>query len=185
MMQSSFKKKIINIIRTYRKQGYTVSQIRSILEKQGYPQHLTEEFLAKAEHPIKNEKIIIAILIIVITIAVIPLVYWFLPKGQSCTDISCFLKAANECGKASLKQDVKGTIFELQTNNCQFSKKVLKIAAEEPQEINNILKGTSMTCSFAKEAFPEDLVTTLSKTLEQCDGSLKEAIQHIQTSLAV
>lgn len=101
-------------------------------------------------------------------------------------DEECFITYANECKKATLSQSTKGAVFQYGStissevrSDCSLVKRVDSLDESEPQEIRDIFEGTSMTCTYEQGNFNPELVTTITRGLENCEGTLKTAIYEL------
>ena len=188
MLKSSFENKITKLILKYRKNGYNEYQIKLALIRQHYPSNIIHDLLAKAKAPEKKEHHFNLVYTLIVIILIIPLLTFtsfklFTPKYEPCSNIFCFLAVSNNCGKAIYTQEIEGTVFLLKTSNCELIKQVKEISSNEPQEIKSLLKDKSMKCKYNKIELPEELVTSVSKSLEYCDGELKDIILSIKDQL--
>ncbi|MBN1386660.1 hypothetical protein JW968_06860 [Candidatus Woesearchaeota archaeon] len=124
---------------------------------------------------------------LIILIALLAFIYW--PREMTSgikdcdSDKTCFILAAQECTPAEYIEDDLGTItmFSIDSD-CIMTKKIIKLSAEEPDEIKNLFFDKSLTCQYQLGNFNTDWVDTLTGSLYLCEGPLKEAIYEVMIS---
>jgi len=188
MLKPFFEKRLIKLIEKYRKKGYNEYQIKLALIRQHYPSNIINNLLVKAKAPEKREHHFNLVYTLIVIILIIPLLTFtsfklFTPKYEPCSNIFCFLAVSNKCGKAIYTQEIEGTVFLLRTSDCELIKQAKEISSNEPEEIKSLLKDKSMKCKYSKDEFPEELITSISKSLEYCSGELKDVILSIKDQL--
>ncbi|MEM4263768.1 MAG: hypothetical protein QW666_02640 [Candidatus Woesearchaeota archaeon] len=115
--------------------------------------------------------IIISILCIILIAAM--LLFFVTPI---CLTESCFINAANECGHAKYKNNIKGTEVRFETEGCVLTKTIISLGPEEPEEIKKVFQGKSMTCRYQQNNFDPLYITSLTGLINTCEGELKEEI---------
>ena len=93
-----------------------------------------------------------------------------------CSTESCFISKANKCMAATFMNQIEGTTFYYETNNCVLTKKIQDLDPSEPQEIVDAFLGKSMTCKFNKNDFSPLFLNSVTGYLEACKGPLKDKI---------
>lgn len=91
-------------------------------------------------------------------------------------DQTCFIAKANACEKASLKENVEGSIAEYKTNNCILTKEIIEFSENEPEQVKDFFKNKKMTCEHIKNNFDITLIQGVSTNINDCEGELKNAI---------
>ena len=144
--------------------------------------------------PVPRRKINVRLVggILAALIVIILSLLWILsPSVKDCgSDEDCFVEYANQCTPVKLSQTTEGTIFKYATgvkyqvdSDCKLTKAIDKLDAQEPEEIRMMFEGKSMVCSYTKGDFNSDLVKTITKGLDVCDGPLKTAIYEMIIAL--
>lgn len=94
----------------------------------------------------------------------------------NCTTEECFVSKANNCMAATYTNQIEGTTFYYETNNCVLRKTVQDMDPGEPQTVVNAFLGKSMRCKFNKNDFSPLLINSVTGYLEACEGPLKDSI---------
>ncbi|MBS3138023.1 hypothetical protein J4232_06335 [Candidatus Woesearchaeota archaeon] len=181
------RKRIDDYIHTEYQKGFTLDQIQNALLKAGYKEGIVKELLKKyvttgkalGYNPLlhKSQLIIGLVLLVVIIFFVFYLKSF---SAVDCTNEQCFLENANNCNAARYQITVDQIQYEFTTDNdCNVVKKIVKLSDEEPKEIKELIEGKSMTCSYVKNNFNQELLTTLLSGLDKCTGQLKEGLYEI------
>jgi len=98
-----------------------------------------------------------------------------------CNTEDCFISKANKCMAATFMNQIEGTTFYYETNNCVLTKKIQNLDPSEPQEIIDAFLGKSMTCKFNKNDFSPLFLNSVTGYLEACEGPLKDKILEATT----
>jgi len=118
-----------------------------------------------------------------IVIAVILIIIFIFPSvaigSKKCADKACFVTAANNCENVILEQNEEGSTFKYEAKSCVLTKTAVNLNIDEPQEMKDLLEGKSLQCTYITGAFNEDWTDTLSLSLEDCSGELKDAIDEL------
>jgi hypothetical protein len=173
--------KIKTWIKEQRKKGSKNSEIRSAMLDKGYSNEIANKLLRKSNVP---NYILYALIIVLIGIGIyflIPFITSFVSglSAQVCSTQDCFIAAANECKSVKIQQNEAGSLFDYSEKNCILTKTLTKMNETEPQEMVDLLQGKSLTCTYAKGSFNTDWINTLSLSLENCSGDLKDAIDEL------
>jgi hypothetical protein len=95
-------------------------------------------------------------------------------------DQSAFIAAANNCTDTTVTiTDAVGTFQYTSSDNCVFTKTLVRLNQSEMQEMKTMLEGKNMTCLYTKGNFDPRLVTSLVGGIEYCSGDLKDDITHL------
>lgn len=184
MIQQSFEKKIINLINKYRLKGFNDYQIKLALIRQHYPSNTIDHLLKTAVPHKKKDHNFNILFTIVAIVLIIPLISFasykiFTPKYEECTNIFCFTVLANKCENAKYSANVGGINFIFKTSNCELIKEVKDLSQDENNNEFKLL-GKSMKCKFNRDEFPQKLITTMSESLEYCNGNLKDTVLSLE-----
>ena len=88
-----------------------------------------------------------------------------------------FLDKANNCQTATMEKEIGTITMKLKVNDdCSITKTVVAVAETEPEAIQDLFLGTTMTCTYDKGMFDETYVNQISGNLGYCSGSLVDAI---------
>lgn len=88
-----------------------------------------------------------------------------------------FLDKANNCKPAIMDKEIGTITMELKINDdCSITKTVIDVLDTEPEAIQDLFLGASMTCTYDKGMFDEDYVNQISGNLGYCSGSLVDAV---------
>jgi len=123
---------------------------------------------------------LLIIIVILVAIVILPSVTL---GSKKCADKSCFIAAANNCENVVFEQDEEGSIFKYASKDCVLTKTAVKLNIDEPQEMKDLLEGKSLTCEYLTGAFNEDWTDTLSLSLDDCSGELKDAIDELAAAV--
>lgn len=101
------------------------------------------------------------------------------PQNSRCSDKTCFITAANDCGSLEITMQEDIGTFRYSSSpsfsqNCTFTKTLVSLNSSESQAMKNMLEGKNMTCRYTKGKFDQRLVTTLTGGMEYCRGDLKD-----------
>lgn len=123
-------------------------------------------------------------LIAIITIIVIFILIFYNSKNViDCgNDADCFLENARNCTDAIYTRDINGTLIYHKIKGCTLTKEITNMGKDEPEEIVKMFLNKKLTCEYTKETFKDELVTTLTKSLEMCDGPLKDSLYDLIVS---
>ncbi len=183
LMDPAQEKRIMKILLFYKKKGYTDAQLKNLLIQKSYPSNIREHLLRKASRHTKFLHLLPYVMLVLVILIILAPFLRFLIPAASCPDELCFIKKANACEYAKFTQTKDGTAFLLSTNNCVLTKKVKTIAADEPPEIRSLLEGKVMKCTYQENNFPNGLATMISQSLNECEGDLRDVIEHLKSSL--
>lgn len=172
---------LINWIKEQIAAGASVSSVKRQLIERGYEKGIVNSLIFRA----RTRRFLLfgAIILTAIVLGIVLFLWLRTPSSQtyfettSCDTLACFSEAANNCSESSYQQNIAGTLFYFTSKNCVLTKTVQQINETEPQEIKDLFKDTGMICTYSKNNFNVELVTTLTKGIENCEGSLKDAIE--------
>ena len=177
------EKELKKYIKAALKQGSTKEEIKETLLKKSYPKQIINKLLNDSlkEKPIFSLTQLAILTIIILALIILIGIFLFpkITKTTECTNQECFISAANDCESAFLEQDEEGSLFSYKTENCILTKTAVKLSEDEPVEIIEQFEGSSMTCSYEKNNFDIDLLTTLTLGIENCSGPLKDALDDL------
>lgn len=102
------------------------------------------------------------------------------PMAGSCQDKACFIAAANDCRdmNVTITEDI-GTFAYTSSQDCTFTKTLVRLNNSEMQEMKTLLEGKNMMCIYTKGKFDQRLVSTLIGGMENCDGDLKDDLGNL------
>ena len=172
MLSTAQKRELKKTIKKARSLGYSDAEIRQKLIALKYPENYIDQLLKK---PINLKPLIILGIIIVLAV-IFTSVIFFSPFSKTCKTQDCFITAANNCESATYTTSYETLTLKLSTKDCIFTKKVTKVESSEPQDVIDLFKNKELTCQYQKNQFNLDWLTTMSKSLNNCQGSLKDAI---------
>lgn len=178
-MTSDMGKTVKSWIKEARKRGFSDERIRRELLGKGYSSNMVEEVLEFSEINFKKYLPISLGVIVVVALIVLGVIYVPSLLTQKCTTDQCFIDAANQCKSVEMDKNLGGSVYSLSERNCLFTKTVKTVNATETPEIIALLKDTSMTCSYDKNGFNDNLITTLSLGIDNCSGDLKDALEQL------
>jgi hypothetical protein len=93
---------------------------------------------------------------------------------------AAFVAAANNCTATNaVIADEVGTFQYTSSDNCTFTKTLVRLNESEMQEMKTMLEGKSMTCNYTQGSFDPRLVTSLVGGIEHCSGDLKDDITNM------
>ncbi|MBI5393634.1 hypothetical protein HZA96_07245 [Candidatus Woesearchaeota archaeon] len=181
------RKKVDDYVHAEYQKGFALDQIQNALLKAGYKENIVKEMLKKyvtsgkamQSNPLLHKsQIIIGLILLGFIIFVAVYLKSFSPFD--CASEQCFLEKADNCNAARYQITIDQIQYEFTTDNdCNVVKKIVKISNEEPIEIKNLIESKSMTCSYTKGNFNQELLTTLLSGLDKCSGQLKEGLYEI------
>lgn len=90
-------------------------------------------------------------------------------------DRECFIKAANKCQEATLRQNNAG-IIRFDTANCALKKTIETFAPDEVNSVKLLFQGKTMSCKYDKGTFDEELLDGIAGGLGLCTGELSDAV---------
>jgi hypothetical protein len=107
--------------------------------------------------------------------------FFLLAGPENCGgDKDCFITNAQSCNPSILELDDGGTITTYEVNEaCVMVRTMTKLAESEPQEVKLLFENRSMVCTYSRGQFDVNLVNTITRGLENCDGSLKDSIYEL------
>jgi len=94
-----------------------------------------------------------------------------------CSTKQCFVNAANE-GTPAVFENKVATISLMHTveESGVYNKLVTNVDTSEPQKIQDLFLGASMTCYYPDGEFDPDYVDMISGNIIPCEGPLVDAI---------
>lgn len=125
-------------------------------------------------------RIFLPLLIVAIVIIALLVVFVSGAPKDCGTDEACFVRLANDCKAAKLKNTVDTTTIEYVTKDCQLTKKIVGLSPDEPQEVRDLFMGLRMTCNYAEDNFDPAYIDEISGNLETCTGSLATVIRELR-----
>ena len=162
------------------KKGYDQEVVVKHLLKSGISRRQIAEAMDFSKKKKKHQPILksnIWIYAGLITIALIIFIFgivYFSPVH--CTTYKCFTDKANNCDAATFENQIEGTTFFYETNNCVLTKTVKEMDSSEPKAVVNTFLGKSMRCRYNKNYFSPLFLNSITGGLEACTGNLKDAI---------
>ena len=200
------EKDLQKYIHSAHKAGYTPSQIRNILLRNGFTKqdisrHLKEEsskeksneknvdklkqkfsafFQMLSPRKWGNVSLAIYFLALVVLLAILFILLMLSRNDEfplSPTDI--FLEKANNCKESQTTFDVQGSTLLITAKDCILTKEFIDFSIEEPEELVAFLQNKSMACPYNEHTL---MISHLSLTygLNECTGSLKDALYDIR-----
>lgn len=127
--------------------------------------------LPKIPHA-KGMTAVIFLIVFFAAIGVYMLVY-----PTACATENCFVRHANNCGKATYSNIIGGTTVLYEANNCVLRKTITAMSPEEPKTMVEAFLGKNMLCKYKEGDFSPLYLNTLSGLLTTCEGDLRTAIQ--------
>lgn len=129
----------------------------------------------------KAKYIFLTLLILVIVTALVYYLYiTYTKEAKVCDSLDCFLESASACEPAVYVTKIATATIELKIDpGCTLIKKILRLDKTEPPEITAYFTGKEMTCFYDKGSFNQALATKLSGPLDECTGTLVDAIKAI------
>lgn len=176
MLHPSLEKKLIKKIKKYQEQGFNNYQIKLALIRQHYPSHIIESLITLAstesKHHQLNKDLILAVIGIVVLIPLMVFTTYNVFKTEYllCDSEECFIEAANACEAAVYRQESALSTFLIKTKGC----KLIKEAEVIGDELLYGAQGTVMICRYEETAFNPELITTMTRGIDDCMGDLKE-----------
>ena len=178
-MASDMEKTVKSWIKEARKRGFSDERMRRELLGKGYSSGMVEKALEHSNIDFKKYGLISLGVIVAIAIIVLGIIYIPSLITQKCTTDLCFITAANQCRSVEMDRNIAGSVYSLSEKNCVLTKTIKTVNATETPVITALLKGTSMTCSYDKNGFNDNLMTTLSLGIDNCNGDLKDALEQL------
>lgn len=132
---------------------------------------------------VKKPKSKLWILILLLIIALAGAVYLYLPKDCG-TDKNCFIQKAQTCSKAGVIAYKEGNefIYEIKDktgSDCVFYVKMNRMKENTDYNLVKILEGKDMICRMPLENFKINPLADTKDIIDNCSGSLKEALQQL------
>jgi len=178
-MASDMEKTVKSWIKEARKHGFSDERIRREMLGKGYSSSMVEKILESPNIDFKKYGLISLGIITVIGLIVLGVIYIPSLIPQKCITDQCFISAANQCKSVEMDKNLGGSVYSLSERNCIFTKTVKTVNETETPEITALLKDASMTCSYDRNGFNDNLVTTLSLGIDNCSGDLKDALEQL------
>jgi len=98
---------------------------------------------------------------------------------QTCPDKECFIEKAQSCGIVSLEEQEEFGLVRYESRDCTFTKTVVKLGADEEEQLRNLIEGTSLSCGYAEGNFNIRWMYSLYAGFEECDGELKDTLEQL------
>jgi len=96
---------------------------------------------------------------------------------QECPTKQCFIDAANAGTPAVFENKVATiTLMHMVEEPGVYLKTVTDVDTSEPQEIQDLFLGATMTCYYDEGNFDADYVDMISGNIVPCEGTLVDAI---------
>ena len=184
-IDTAIKKKVEEYIHAEYEKGYTIDQIYNALLKSGYPDQFCKDLLKKYMNMPKKSSIIMHKSQIIIGLIILAFIVFFVIYIKSfsaadCSSEQCFLEKAQQCKASKYTAENQGIEFRFTTDNqCNFEKEIISLSPGEPNAIQELLQGKSMTCKYQKNNFNEQYLSTLLFGIDKCSGTLKEGLYEI------
>jgi len=141
----------------------------------------TERLLGRKKRDLVKPFLIVAAVVLLIII-----VLFALPKGEqqvatvTCDTRACFVELADECKPAQFTTKVETATIQLTTSNdCVLTKRIIALDPAELVQVRNLFEGTEMTCTYAQDYFDADYIDMISGNLNQCSGTLVDAVRAV------
>ncbi len=171
--------KIIKKIIKYRKDGFNDYQIKLSLIRNNYPPHTIDNLLEESLNYREKEHHIQLIISIIALIVILPLLFLSLkmtasPEYETCTNEYCFIAQSKLCRPALFETTIGDFSVLFTSESCTVTKKVTGYHGED-SELNNLI-GKSLTCSYEKYLFDKEHLKSLSYSIENCHGDLRNHV---------
>ncbi|MBW2980345.1 hypothetical protein KY360_02935 [Candidatus Woesearchaeota archaeon] len=176
-------KEIKNYLGTNIKKGFKEEDLVNYLISTG----VSKEDISKAQEELRAAPIlkpyyrgaVIAASALIMAVIVFSILQ--LGKTVDCGfEKECFIKQANRCQPAILRESVIGTTIVYTTENCMLTKGIQRTAPSESRQVETIFKGKTMQCPYEKDNFNPLLVESIITSTEECTGELKVALNEIR-----
>lgn len=127
--------------------------------------------------------LVLGLIILILVAALGACLYFYYPRDCK-TDSGCFIKAAQTCSKAKVITYKEGNefIYEIKikkNNDCIFYVKINKMKEGVDYNLVSLLQGKDMLCQIPLEKFRQNPLADTKDIIDNCSGSLKEAIQQL------
>jgi hypothetical protein len=111
-------------------------------------------------------------------VIIVPLIlYITLPSSIiNCDTIECFVSNSNNCSSVMFVEKNDIGEFRYFSNDCLFTKTLVKSGENEAIEIKEVVEGKSLYCNYNSGEFNEKWLTDISSEIDFCWGDLKEVI---------
>lgn len=160
--------------------GHSEKVIREYLQKKGYSAAVISQGFNNAKRPdlprFNTRTIEIVGAVVIIGIIVIALL--LTGTANECNDDLCFIQNAQECKDTTYikEEGTTGSLVLYEINGCTLEKSIYTFAPEEPVEIVQLFGDRVMTCSYTKNGFDEEWISSLVAGIDSCSGDLRDAI---------
>jgi len=95
----------------------------------------------------------------------------------TCMTKECFIASANDCKAVQMTfSEEAGNFTYAVSSDCLFTKTLTTPNPQETQDMKNLLKGKSLSCTYEKGNFDERWANYLIFGTEYCEGELKEIL---------
>lgn len=194
-------KQLKSYIKKYYKVGFNKDSLSKTLIDSGYDKKIVAQELANFEENYKktfSERFktwenkfktrlfskphhfskLYAILGVVFIIIVAFVLVLFLFQEKNCNyDKQCFIESALKGDSVSVKEEIIGSTLEYEFDGTTLIKRFVSFDSTEPQEVQDLLKGKKMTCTF--DTFDETIIDGIFGGIEYCEGELKDVVYEL------
>ncbi|MBI3032385.1 hypothetical protein HYY69_02830 [Candidatus Woesearchaeota archaeon] len=189
MIDAQLELKVKNYIRSQYEKGHTFDVIETTLIDHGYPKDFVKGLIKNSvrnyeySHVLKSPaQITLGVILIIMVIGFFFYLRSNIPK--TCDTKECFLERVQDCQATKYMHQGDKLTYELVTDKrCMLTKKVIAVADTEPGQVKTLLLDKSMDCSYERNAFNEQYLTTMLGGIQTCTGPLKEAFYEVLISV--
>lgn len=119
-------------------------------------------------------------ILVVVIVALLGLLYFFMMPANCGDDSACFIEYANSCENAVMRKAVGTASFKFRANNCLLEKEIIGFSEEEPEAVKSLFTGLSMECSYSEGRFDANFINSLAGGIDKCSGKLKDTILEVR-----
>jgi len=119
-------------------------------------------------------------ILVIVIIALLGLLYFFMMPTNCGDDSACFIELANSCDNAVLVKTIETANYKFSTKNCVLEKEIKSFTAEEPDAVKRLFTGLSMECPYEEGKFDVNLINSLTGGMDKCSGKLKDTVLEVR-----
>ncbi|MBD3259597.1 hypothetical protein GF371_03095 [Candidatus Woesearchaeota archaeon] len=118
--------------------------------------------------------------LVVVIVALLGLLYFFMMPANCGEDSACFIAYANDCENAVMSKTLGTAVFKFRTNDCVLEKEIIGFSEAEPDAVKNLFTGLKMECSYEEGKFDVNFINSLAGGIDKCGGELKDTILEVR-----
>lgn len=175
-------------IRSNLRKGHSRYEIQSALKKAGYEEDAIQHAMLNVmdTKPFPWRLIGIVIGVIAAGVAIFYILTMLGPSisnmfTTTCESEACFIERANGCLPTTYRSELAGSTILYQVKDCTLYKSLNEFGPDEPEVVKEFFSNKEMRCPITQNAFDSIYLDGIVGGMDNCEGSLKNAILQLQT----